>query len=755
MLTLDRGAAAPLRTQLEQQLREAIRGGSLVPGVALPSTRALAGELAVSRGLVVEAYAQLSAEGYLVTRAGGGTRVARVAGARASAAAPAAVPPAPRYDFRPGAPDVALFPMRAWLASVRRGLAGAPHARFDYGDPRGAPELRATLAEYLGRVRGVVAHPDALVVTSGLAQGLALLARALVARGVRRIGVEDPGSAPLRDQVQAAGLVRRRAPRRRGRRARRTGSATCRPWCSPRRTSSPPASCSPRNGARPCSSGPARTGALVIEDDYDAEYRYDRPPVGALQGLDPRNVVYSGSASKTLAPALRLGWLVVPERLADEVAAQKAADDLGTPVVDQLALADFIAHGELDRHLRTSRLEYRRRRDTLVAALARHVPEARVAGIAAGLHVAVYLPGDTDEPRVLEAARARGLGVFGLSEHRTAPGPPALLLGYGRDPARGDRRRDPRAGARYRSALIRMLRHPDTRPAGGAVEHHGSESYFVLGEGLLSESLDGRGAPAVAAAAAVAPFRFSRMGPRGQGKQLGEPNHRKIAVAMTRGQGGVGTIPAGFTYLGQFVDHDLTFDKTEVSLGTNIPPSQLLQARSPSLDLDSLYGAGPGDPESAKFYSDGMRLKMGTTDPFGDIPAKPGHDLPRVGGSGSKAKKRKAQIPDRRNDENLAVAQTHLAFIRFHNRIVDSLPNSLPPRAALHPGARHRGEALPVDAADRLSHPDLPGIRGQRRLQQRPQGVRGRGDADRRPDHADRVLRRRVPARARDDPPGL
>ena len=433
MLTLDRGAPAPLRTQLEQQLREAIRGGSLVPGVALPSTRALAGELAVSRGLVVEAYAQLSAEGYLVTRAGGATRVARVAGSRATAAAPAAVPPAPRYDFRPGAPDVALFPMRAWLASVRRGLAGAPHARFDYGDPRGAPELRATLAEYLGRVRGVVAQPDALVVTSGLAQGLALLARALVARGVRRIGVEDPGSAPLRDQVQAAGLVAAALPvDEDGVRADGLGDLPA-VVLTPAHQFPTGVVLAPERRAAVLEWA-ARTGALVIEDDYDAEYRYDRPPVGALQGLDPHNVVYSGSASKTLAPALRLGWLVVPERLADEVAAQKAADDLGTPVVDQLALADFIAHGELDRHLRTSRLEYRRRRDTLVAALARHVPEARVAGIAAGLHVAVYMPGDTDETRVLEAARARGLGVFGLSEHRTVPGPPALLLGYGRIP---------------------------------------------------------------------------------------------------------------------------------------------------------------------------------------------------------------------------------------------------------------------------------------------------------------------------------
>jgi hypothetical protein len=209
------------------------------------------------------------------------------------------------------------------------------------------------------------------------------------------------------------------------------------------------------------------------------------------------------------------------------------------------------------------------------------------------------------------------------------------------------------------------------------VEKHGSESYFVLGEGLLSESGDGRTA-VVAAAAATPPFRFSRMGPRGVNRQLGEGNRRKIALEMAAGGGGQSRIPAGFTYLGQFIDHDLTFDKTNVMLGANVSPAQLLQARSPSLDLDSLYGAGPQDPESAKFYDpDGIHLKMGKTVAFEGIPAKDGFDLPRGAGN-TAAQKRKAVIPDPRNDENLAVAQTHLAFIRFHNRVVDSLPASVP-----------------------------------------------------------------------------
>jgi Animal haem peroxidase len=211
------------------------------------------------------------------------------------------------------------------------------------------------------------------------------------------------------------------------------------------------------------------------------------------------------------------------------------------------------------------------------------------------------------------------------------------------------------------------------------VEKHGSESYFVLGEGLLAESTGGREETLAAAAdAAVPPFRFSRMGPKGIGRQLGEPNRKKVGNEMAAGGGGASQIPAGFTYLGQFLDHDLTFDKTQVMLGANISPAVMLQARSPSLDLDSLYGAGPQDPGSAEFYeADGLHLKMGKTVAAEGIPAKDGFDLPRGLGN-TQAKKRKAVIPDPRNDENLAVAQTHLAFIRFHNRVVDTLPAAVP-----------------------------------------------------------------------------
>jgi GntR family transcriptional regulator / MocR family aminotransferase len=431
LVRLDR-AGLPLRAQLEEQLREAIRSGRLAPGLALPSSRALAQELEVSRGVVVDAYAQLGAEGYLVARQGAPTVVAEV-GPAAGAAHPVAAPRPPRFDFRPGGPDVSLFPRAAWLASLRRALRSAPDARFDYGDPRGAPELRLALARYLGRARGVAADPERIVVTSGMAQGMALVSRALVAQGARQIGVEDPSNKPGRDQLTANGLAIVPVPvDDQGLRVDELeASAPDAAFVAPAHQFPLGVVLAPERRAALIDLA-ARTSAVVIEDDYDAEYRYDRAPVGAVQGLAPELVAYGGSVSKTLAPGLRLGWLVAPERLAEGVVDAKATDDLGTPIVEQLALADFLERGELDRHLRRTRTVYRKRRDALVAALGAELPGARPAGVAAGLHLVVHLPPKTDEQAVLQHARERGLGLSGLSEHRVEPGPPALLLGYGR-----------------------------------------------------------------------------------------------------------------------------------------------------------------------------------------------------------------------------------------------------------------------------------------------------------------------------------
>jgi GntR family transcriptional regulator/MocR family aminotransferase len=433
LVRLDRGPR--LRAQVEDQLRDAIRGGRLGPGAALPSSRALARELGVSRGVVVEAYAQLAAEGYLVARQGAPTRVSEAASPGPGAAPAAADERPPRFDCRTGRPDVSLFPRAAWLASLRRALRDAPDARLDYGDPRGAPELRAALARYLGRVRGVACDPERVVVTSGMAQGMALFARALIAGGARRIAMEDPSSAPGRAQLASNGLEIVPIPvDEDGLQVERLPEGRVDAvMITPAHQFPLGVVLAPHRRAA-LLDWAARTGAIALEDDYDAEYRYDRQPVGAVQGLAPDLVAYAGSTSKTLAPGLRLGWLVVPEHLLGAVTAAKESDDLGTPVVEQLALADFLERGQLDRHLRRTRSVYRVRRDALVAALERRLPECSPAGVAAGLHLVLRLPAGTDEGAVLDAARSRSMGLAGISEHRVEPGPPALLLGYGRLP---------------------------------------------------------------------------------------------------------------------------------------------------------------------------------------------------------------------------------------------------------------------------------------------------------------------------------
>jgi GntR family transcriptional regulator/MocR family aminotransferase len=432
MVSLDRDAAVGLRAQLEHQLRESVRSGTLRHDAPLPSTRALARELGVARGVVMEAYAQLTAEGYLVSRQGASTRVAARAAARPSTAGELE-PSAPRFDFRPGAPDVSLFPRTAWAAALRQGLREAPDARLGYSDPRGTPELRGALGTYLGRVRGVAADPAAVMVTSGLTQGLALTCRALAARGVRRIAVEDPGSADLRAPIAGAGLdwvaigvdgdgLDVAALER---------SDVGAVLVTPAHQYPTGVVLAPRRRAALLAWAGARD-AFVLEDDYDAEYRYDRQPVGALQGLDPARVVHMSSISKTLAPALRIGWLVAPPALREAIRQEKATDDRGTPVLSQLGLAVMLERGELDRHVRSSRLVYRRRRDALVAALARHLPALRARGAAAGLHLLLDLPHDADELALVRAARSRGVGLDGLAPHSARPARPGVILGYGR-----------------------------------------------------------------------------------------------------------------------------------------------------------------------------------------------------------------------------------------------------------------------------------------------------------------------------------
>jgi len=416
------------RAQLEDRLRELVRDGTLSAGSRMPSSRALAGDLDVSRRLVVEAYAQLLAEGYLVARRGAGTYVAATAGV-ADGVASQPAPRAPRFDFFPGAPDLASFPRTLWLRALREVLSKAPASTFAYPDARGAPELRRALSSYLRRVRGVVVEPDSIVICAGATQGLALLGRALAHRGTTAIAVEDPGLPPHRAVLAYAGLQVKGVP------VDEEGldvSAVSAPVV----LTTPAHQCPTGVVLSPARRGAlikwARAGGLVIEDDYDAEFRYDRAPLGALQGLAPDHVVYLGTASKTLAPGLRLGWLVLPGSLLGAVVEAKLLDDFGSSTIEQLALARLIETAAYDRHLRKARRRNRDRRDALIAAVARHIPNARVSGISAGLHALLRLPRAVAVRRLLTLARRRSLGLYPLPLHMIEP--PAetdsVVLGY-------------------------------------------------------------------------------------------------------------------------------------------------------------------------------------------------------------------------------------------------------------------------------------------------------------------------------------
>jgi GntR family transcriptional regulator/MocR family aminotransferase len=429
LLVVLRRGEGPLHAQIETQLREAVRSGRLAAAERLPSSRALAAELGVSRGVVVEAYDQLAAEGYLAVRAGAAPRVA--AGAVvASGAPPSRVAPPPRWDLRPGTPDLSLFPRGAWAAAQRRALRDTPDADLGYPDPAGHPRLRAALAAYLGRVRGVQAAPERIVVCGGVAEALALVGRVLRAAGARRVAVEDPSHHGTRGQIAHAGLELVPVPVDAGG-IDVAGLAAAAPdavLLTPAHqfptgvVLEPPRRAALAEWAR-------RTGAVIVEDDYDAEYRYDRHPVGAVQGLAPDHVVHVHSVSKMLAPALRLGWAALPARLAPLLATEKRMANIGAPVLEQLALAAFLERGELDRHLRRTRPAYHARRDALVAALAGF----GIEGVAAGLHVLARLPGGRTEEEVVPAAAARGVAVQPLAPYVLAAArPAALVLGYSR-----------------------------------------------------------------------------------------------------------------------------------------------------------------------------------------------------------------------------------------------------------------------------------------------------------------------------------
>jgi GntR family transcriptional regulator / MocR family aminotransferase len=375
-VALDRAHGRPLRSQLEEQLRDGVRSGRLHAGTALPSTRALAAELGVARGVVVEAYGQLVAEGFLVARRGSATRVARVAASAPRVATPATRMAPARFDLRAESADRGAFPRRAWLAAARRAMAAAPDADLGYGTFAGAPALRTALAAYLGRARGVVAAPEQVVITAGITQAVALLAAVLRRRRERKVIVEDPGFDQHRTILERAELSP--VPIAVDESGLRTDAlpAAAAALVTPAHQMPTGAVLAPDRRAALLDWATAND-ALVLEDDYDGEYRYDREPVGALQGLGAARVVYLGSTSKTLAPALRLGWMVLPGDLAAVLADERGWTDGGSPVLDQLTLAAFIERGDAAR----SRAIARRRRARVRAlAAVRRLREHRRRG---------------------------------------------------------------------------------------------------------------------------------------------------------------------------------------------------------------------------------------------------------------------------------------------------------------------------------------------------------------------------------------
>lgn len=424
-LHLDLKQGPGLRAGLADAIRQAVRTGRLAPGTRLPASRTLAGDLGIARSTVTECYAELVADGWLTAQHGSGTRVANRpdphSAGPSSAQGPASARRRPFQGLMPGAADFAEFPRTSWLAAARRALAKAPFDAFGYGDPLGSIELRTALADYLARVRGVYAGPERILICSGFHHGLGLLARALTARGVQAMAVESYGLELYRDLLTDLGLDLPPLPVDAD--GARTDTLSTLPrvgavLLTPAHQFPTGVALSPDRRAAVLDWA-QRTGGLIVEDDYDGEFRYDRQPVGALQGLDPGRVAYLGTASKALAPALRLAWMVLPREWVGRVAAVKGPVD-STSVLEQLTFAEFISSGAFGRHVRAMRQRYRRRRDQLITSLAEHAPDVRVTGMAAGLQAVIELPPGT-EHQVLRSAARHGLSVSALTEFRHQP----------------------------------------------------------------------------------------------------------------------------------------------------------------------------------------------------------------------------------------------------------------------------------------------------------------------------------------------
>ena len=424
-LEIDFAPGVPLRRQLERALRVAIRSGRLTPGSVLPPSRDLADELGVSRGVVVDSYAQLTTEGYLTARRGSGTSVASLP---ATGTPPARrqirTPELFRYDLRPGQADYHGFPRARWKASLVRALRELPDRRLGYASHRGVRELRNAVAGYLARVRGVVAEPEQVVVCCAASQAMTVIWQALRKQGGRRVAVEDPGWRWQRYTVEHAGLeavpVRVDAD---GMVVRDLAAAGVDAVVMTPSHHYPTGVVMTAERRAALITWARERRALIVEDDYDVEYRFGREPVAALQGMAPDLVAFVGTTSKTLAPALRLAWIVPPSHLIDDVENVLLVTGVTPPTLDQVAMASFIEDAALERHLRSMRRRYRAKRDVLIDALSTHLPEVRIGGTAAGLHLLAWLPDGADERATAMRARRSGVGLHELHRHCTIQAP--------------------------------------------------------------------------------------------------------------------------------------------------------------------------------------------------------------------------------------------------------------------------------------------------------------------------------------------
>lgn len=429
-----------MRRSLEATLRDAIRRGRLRADTPLPSSRMLASDLGIARNSVVEVYGQLVAEGWLVARTGSRTVVGRrpdFTAASAQAAPVTAASPVTAFDLRAGRPDVSGFPRSAWLAAGRRALHMAAPEVFDYQKPAGRPELREMLAEYLSRVRGLQVQADRVIICLGAMHGLNLIGRTLRELGATTWATESHGLAVHRRAAEKLGFMLQIVPvDEQGARVDHFGAADC-VLLSPAHQFPLGVAMSAQR-RHDAIEWAHTTNGILIEDDYDGEFRHDRRPVGALQALSPDRVIYVGTASKSLAPGLRIGWMVVPEHLREPLLRSKTLSDGHNSTFDQVTLAEFFRSGDYERHVRRDRLRYRRRLEQLMTTLA-EFENVQVTGIAAGMHVLIRLPDGVKEDDVVARAGQRGLIVEGLTMYATAitqAGSSHLVIGYGTPPDR-------------------------------------------------------------------------------------------------------------------------------------------------------------------------------------------------------------------------------------------------------------------------------------------------------------------------------